>query len=546
MWSAPFDRVDHDRFLVATTPPDPQQARAAGAVVLFLLVTLAVTAPFASIPIANSEAFLPAYATAVLINDLITSILLFLMFSIQRSWAMLLLATGYLFAALTAVPWALTFPGVFPPLGPLNEGVQVTAWIAAVRRVAFPGFVLCYVLLKDAPLMSARRPSVRRIVALSVTGAVVATIGLTWAFIAADQMMPRFMNDARNTTSLWIYVPSVATALGLFTLALLWLRLRSILDLWLLVVIFTFLVELLLLSFLSSGRFSVGWWSGRFFGLVSATVVLVVLLAETTTLHAQLARALATERREREGRLATMEALSAAIAHEVNQPLGSMVTNADAALRWLQKRPPDIEEARAALGRIIADGHRAGEVVQSIRSLFREDRREHGPLDVNVVIGDALAAVRADARLARVDLRTALDPNLPAAVGDAVQIRHVVANLLCNALQAVDAAPDAERAVLVRSEADGMGSVLVSVEDGGTGLDQALRERIFEPFFTTKAHGMGLGLMFCRSVVEAHGGRLWVTENVPRGAVFRFTLPAALPTATVPTATLPTAGAERA
>jgi len=521
--------------LLSVARASPRQERLAALVVGGLIVALLVAAPFAEGALPGSAALLPSYATAIFINDLITAVLLLVLFTAQRSVAILVLGLGYLFAAVTVIPWALTFPGVFPPLGALNDGMQSTAWIAAARRLGFPIFVLGYVLSKDRGPGALAAPAER--VAVTWAAAVtVASVLLCAAIIAGDAHLPPFMSDARRPAELWIWVPRAGTALALVVLLLLVLRRRSMLDLWLIVVMVTFLVELLLLSFLSSSRFSVGWWSGRFFGLVSATIVLMVLLAETTTLHAQLARAHATERREREGRLATMEALSAAIAHEVNQPLGSMVTNADAALRWLQKRRPDIEEARAALGRIVADGHRAGEVVQSIRSLFREDRREHGPLDVNVVIGDALAAVRADARLARVDLRTALDPNLPAAVGDAVQIRHVVANILCNALQAVDAAPDAERAVLVRSEADGMGSVLVSVEDGGTGLDQALRERIFEPFFTTKAHGMGLGLMFCRSVVEAHGGRLWVTENVPRGAVFRFTLPA----------TLPTAGAERA
>ena len=522
------DGSDGEQFVVTALPPRARDKQIAAYVVFFLLVALAVTTPFAQIDIPGSHAFLPAYATAVFVNDLITSTLLFSIFAVRGSRGILILAAGYLFAALTVIPWALTFPGVFPPLGQLNEGIQATAWIAAARRLGFPLFVLAYALLSEPAPLKWRR-SAGLVIASTVLTVMAATIGLTWIVIAAEDLLPRFMQDPRHTTELWIYVPVLAVLLGLTTLTVLLVRQRSVLALWLAVVMFTFLIELLLLSFLSSGRFRVGGWSGRFFGLVSATVVLVVLLAETTTLHAQLARSLATERREREARLATMEALSASIAHEVNQPLGSMVTNAEAALRWLQKHPPDTGEARDALGRIVADGHRAGEVVQSIRSLFREDRREHGPLNVNAVIRDALTAVQADATLARIDVRTVLDRDLPVAVGDAVQIRHVVANLVCNAIQAVDAAVDVQRAVLVRSEADSMGSVLVSVEDGGTGLDQSLRERIFEPFFTTKAHGMGLGLMFCRSVVEAHGGRLWVTENVPRGTVFRFTLPAALP-----------------
>lgn len=529
MRRAPFDGVDGNWLLLSAIPPGSRQVRSAAAVVLLLLLTLAVTAPFATIPVPGSQAFLPAYAMAVLINDLITSVLLFTMFAIQRSRALLLLAIGYLFAALTAAPWALTFPGVFPALGPLNEGVQVTAWIAAIRRLGFPVFVLAYVLAKEAPPLPGPHRSAQGVVAASVAGTVAATIGMTWFLVAAEAALPRFMNDARQTTGLWIYVPVLATALGIVTLALLLRRLRSVLDLWLVVVLLTFLVELLLLSFLSSGRFSVGWWSGRFFGLVSATIVLIVLLAETTALHAQLARALATERREREARLSTMEALSASIAHEVNQPLASMVTNADAGIRWLEKSQPDLAEARAALRRIVSDGHRAGEVVRGIRSLFGSNRRQHGPFDVNAAIRDALAGTAAEAKLARVEVETDLDRDLPPAVGDGVQIRQVVANLVCNAIQAMGDAADADRVVRVRSDADRLGSILVCVEDGGTGLDGSLRERIFEPFFTTKAQGMGLGLMFCRSVVEAHGGRLWVTENAPRGAVFRFSLPAALP-----------------
>jgi C4-dicarboxylate-specific signal transduction histidine kinase len=299
-----------------------------------------------------------------------------------------------------------------------------------------------------------------------------------------------------------------------------------LLDYWLLVVAAAALCEILLLAFLGSDRFGFGWWAGRLFGLASASVVLLVLLAEMTRLYAMLLRSVSAERREREARLATLEALSASIAHEVNQPLASMVINANAGLRWLGNERPDLEEVRAALQRIVKDGHRADQVVESIRTVFKKGARQRARVAVNEAIRQALERAKDDLRAARVAFAMDLEEGLPPVSANPLQLQQVVSNLVANALEALLAVPAAERRLRVQSRLAPAGEVLVSIEDSGPGLDPVYKERLFEPFFTTKADGMGMGLLICQSIVESHGGHLEATDARPRGTVFTFSLPA--------------------
>src|SRR3546814_755673 len=220
-----------------------------------------------------------------------------------------------------------------------------------------------------------------------------------------------------------------------------------------------------------------------------------------------------------------MEALSASIAHEVNQPLASMVTNADAGLRWLGRNSPELEEARAALKRIASDGHRAGKVIEGIRTMFKKSAQERVPLNLNQLIRNVLKRNQGEAQLGQVSVQAELDEQLPLTTGNPTQLQQVVSNLIANAIDAMSSVTDRPRVLRVKSERHASGSVLVSVGDSGTGVEPENKERIFEPFFTTKSDGMGMGLMFCRSIIEVHGGRLWVTENVPQGTILRFTLP---------------------
>jgi signal transduction histidine kinase len=527
MLSPTNELPDDQRFLVSTVPASRAQVRLAGWVLLTLVLALMVTVPFARVRPGDTEILLPAYATAVLMTEAITSALLFVLVSIQRSRAMLVLAAGYLSMALLIIPWALTFPGVFGPSGLLDAGIQGTALIAAVRRVGLPLFILLYVVLKGAcPPEGDLRGPVHRVIPVSIAAVAAGVFGLSWFSVSGDALLPRLMADSSRASQVWSYVPASASVLCLMALALLWSRRRSVLDLWLMVVLCVWLIETFLLGYISAGRFSVGWWAGRVYGLMSGSLVLLVLLSETTKLYAQLARSVSAERRIREARLTTMEVLSASIAHEVNQPLASMVTHADAGLRWLQRAEPDLDETKAALKSIVNDGHRAARIIESVRTVFRKGTRDRFPLDVNELIHEVLGHTRSETRLNRVSVQTDLDGDLPAVTGDPVQLQQVLSNLVTNAMDAMSTVTDRARVLRIRSALHDAGGIVVSVEDAGTGLDDRDEDRIFEPFFTTKATGLGMGLMICQSIVESHGGRLWMVNNIPNGVTFHFTLPA--------------------
>lgn len=503
------------------SPPTPRQNLLAGGLIALLLGVLVVTIPYARQPTIGTEPFVAAYAAAIFIVELTAAALLFAQFAIQRSRAILLLAAGFLFSALLAIPWALTFPGVFAALAP-EPNLQVTATIAALRRLSFPLFVLAYALLSRRPWPG----PTGRVLTGTILATMIAALACTLLILTHAAQLPPFMTDAHSVARLWGYVPAAAVALYVAGLAALAVRKRTTLDLWLMVLLVTLLTEIILISYLSAAvRLSVGWWAGRIYGLISAGVVLLVLLSEATTVHARLARAEIAERRARQNRLTATEALSASIAHEVNQPLASMVTNASAGLRWLDREQPQIDEIRAALERIVADGHRANRIVAGIRAMFVKPTQERAPLDLNRMIAATLRQLAGDVRLARVEVRTAFDDDLPPVIGNALQLEQVLCNLIDNAVDAMCATPG-QRLLLLSSRRQPHGEILVAIADNGSGLAEAGRDRIFEPFFTTKPNGMGMGLMFCRTVIEAHGGRLWASDNEPRGAVFQFTLPA--------------------
>jgi PAS domain S-box-containing protein len=232
---------------------------------------------------------------------------------------------------------------------------------------------------------------------------------------------------------------------------------------------------------------------------------------------------------ERALRLSTMGQLTASIAHEINQPLAAIVTNANACLLWLEAQRLDLEEARQAAMRIVRNGHRAGDIVRSIRALTRKSAPEMVSLDINDVIREVIALMRAEFHRHGVRIETSLSSNLEPVIGDRVQLQQVVLNLIVNGIEAI--ATDSihrQRRLVIRSAIDGSGRLLVAVEDSGPGLDLSQTDRLFEAFFTTKPEGMGMGLSICRSIIDAHGGRLWASPNLPNGAVFQFTLPAAV------------------
>jgi signal transduction histidine kinase len=229
-------------------------------------------------------------------------------------------------------------------------------------------------------------------------------------------------------------------------------------------------------------------------------------------------------RRRADPSMAMMGEFTASIAHEVNQPLMAMVTNADTCLRWLAGERPNIEEARRAAERIVRDGHRAADIVKSMSALARNGTPEVEAIDVNAAIADTLALAQGDLRRHGVATRTILAPDLPHALADATQLQQLIVNLIRNGIEAME--PERSGLLTISTGCDARGDIAVAVSDTGSGIDPALSERIFEAFFTTKPDGIGLGLAVCRTIVTAHGGRLWACANQPRGSVLHFTLSA--------------------
>jgi PAS domain S-box-containing protein len=224
-------------------------------------------------------------------------------------------------------------------------------------------------------------------------------------------------------------------------------------------------------------------------------------------------------------RVTTLDELTASIAHEVNQPLAGVVANAEACLRWLDRRTPNLDAARRSVEWIIDDGNRASEVIRRVRALANKTDIEKAPLDVDDVVREVIALVQRELISHRVSLRTELAPALPMILADRVQLQQVIINLVMNGIEAMQSVTDRPRELVIRSRQDEAQQVLVSVTDCGVGISAENADRLFNPFFTTKSSGMGMGLSICRSIMEAHGGRLWATAGVPHGATFQFTLP---------------------
>jgi len=224
-------------------------------------------------------------------------------------------------------------------------------------------------------------------------------------------------------------------------------------------------------------------------------------------------------------RVTTLGELAASIAHEVNQPLAAIGANADAAVRWLAAQPPDLEEVRQALTEIAKDDRRAGEIIKRVRALVKRAPPQKERLNINEVVLEVMGLTRSEVQKHGVLLQTQLAHPLPLVSGDRIQLQQVMLNLIVNAVEAMSGDGGGRQELLIATEREPAGGVLVAVRDSGPGLEEESLSRLFDAFYTTKANGIGMGLSISRSIVASHGGRLWATRNVPRGAMFQFTLP---------------------
>ena len=219
--------------------------------------------------------------------------------------------------------------------------------------------------------------------------------------------------------------------------------------------------------------------------------------------------------------------MAAAIAHEVQQPLSAIVINANAGLRWLNRSQPDLDRACGTLKNIVSAGHRAGEVVQSVKGMFSGDKQEETLVDTNELVRETITLLHSDLEAASIVVDLELSPELPPVSAHRGQLQQIILNIITNASDAMRTVSDRTRLLRVKSAVVNPNRIMLSFEDSGTGIDSKSLERIFDPFFTTKPQGMGMGLAICRSIVEAHGGNLTVSPGIPHGSVFQIALPLA-------------------
>ncbi|MBY5357795.1 two-component sensor histidine kinase [Rhizobium leguminosarum] len=514
---------EEDFFVLSELSPGSAQKWLALAVVFGLLVLVFIAVGVLSnVQPHRIDAFVPAYTTAMFVSDSITAILLFAQFSILRSRAILVIASGFVFTALILIPWILAFPGVFVPGRGLIGGLQSTSWLYFSWHAGFSMFVIGYALLKDAETDKRFwRGSAGAAIAISVALTAVVVLAAAYVCVALNAMLPGVVLDSLRLGPLWPYMGAPVALVSIVALLMLWIRRRSMLDLWLMVVMFLYVIEIPLSYYPTPVRFSIDWYAVRIIGFFSSSLVLIVMLYEITTLYARLLRAVRAQRQEREARLVTGEAVAATVAHEVKQPLSGMITSADAGLRFLNRSLPDLEEAKEAFKQIVAGGHRAAAVIESIRTIFKKEDRKRASLDLNELISETLALMRGDLAKHRILVEMVIDEQLPEVSGDRTQLQQVLVILITNAIDSMTAV-GGSRVLSVESKMHDDAHVKVSVADTGAGINPQDVDRIFNPLFTTKPKGMGMGLSICRSIVEAHDGRLWAASNTPRGAIFHF------------------------
>lgn len=500
--------------------------RLASAVVLCILaIAFLVMWPLSGVRLRPITAILPMYLMAMFLCDSITATLLFSQFAISRTLANLVIASGYLFTAITIIPYSLTFPGVFAP-EPLIGHLQSTAWLFDLWHVGFPLFVIAYGLLKDAPAGTRLWPgTVPSAIALSFALIIIAVSVAIFFCIVGEEYSPVIILDTRRFSSLFAYYVAMPVALAsLAAIVVLWIRRRSLLDLWLMVVLFLYVVEMPISFYPDPERFSLGWTAARVIGVFDSSIVLFILLYEITYLYTDLHRAVRGQRREREARLMTGDAVAAAIAHEVRQPLTAIVNRANTACRWLQRSEPDLERTKKALEKIAVDGHRAATMIHGIRGNFRKEFQTRTPVDMNDLIQDTLELVRDDLQRHEIRFDVSASARVPQILADRIQLQEVMLNLIKNAIDAMVSSRAPRILSVLADERAGVG-IVVSVADNGAGINEEDIEKVFDPLFTTKSGGKGLGLSICRLIVEAHDGNIWVRPNMPRGAIFEFAMP---------------------
>jgi len=497
-------------------------------VAIVVLIAFLAALPFSTLQLPVAGPFIAVVDTILFLSDVITAMLLFAQYSVLRSRGLLVLAAGYLFTGLIIIPHGLTYPRVFSQTGLLGAGPQTAVWLYAFWHAGLPVAVIAYAVLPSHERPGwLQRSSARAAILRSCLAVVTLVVALTLLATAGRSMLPSVMVDDTHWSHARMLLTQSTTIVPLLVIALAmtWRRRQqSILDLWILVALWAWLLEYLLIA-LTSTRYDVFWYTGRVFGLLSGMLVLFALLSDTTKIYARLALTVLAGRREREGRIMSMAAMSAAIDHEIRQPIGAIMANASAGQRWLGRVPPELGEVREALDGIVASAQRSREVIGAFRAMFGERDQPETQIDANDLIRESVALRRNELEAARVAVQLDLAAALPRVAAYRGQLQQVILNLVNNAADAMRGITDRDAVLRITSRFSDARGVELTVSDTGTGIDPKDADRIFDAFYTTKPNGMGMGLALCRSIVEAHGGTFSVSPQRPYGSVFGFNLP---------------------
>jgi signal transduction histidine kinase len=522
---------------LSTSPADVGSRRLAVAAVLASAVVFFFVAPFATVPLSVVWGFIPAYQSALIVNDLVTAILLFGQFYTLRSRALLALAAGYLFTAFMAAAHALTFPGLFSATGLLGAGDQSTAWIYMFWHAGFPLCVVAYSLLRERPGTASKlRYPAWLLICGTIAAAVAACVFFTWLATAGAGTLPvimegsHYIQDMKGVVAfVWLVVAAA--------LALLWLRRpHTVLDNWLLVTLCAWVFDVALSAVMNGGRFDTGFYAGRAYGLLASGFVLAVLLLENGRLYRALLQTLDSERDQ--GRQLTLanrdlEAFSYSVSHDLRAPLRAIQGYAEEIERSYSSQLP--EDGRKDLGRVIGSAQRMQQLIEDLLEFSRLNRQplaQHH-VDLNFQVGQLVAELRAAAPGRSIEFHVR---ELPDVLGDPALLRQMLINLLSNAVKFTrDRNPAVIEAGMERAapngEANGQAWVTCFVRDNGAGFDMKYAHRLFGVFQRlhgqNEFEGTGVGLSIAQRVIERHGGRIWAEGRPNAGATFYFTLPLA-------------------
>lgn len=506
--------------VLSTLPAAPRERRIALATVVASVVVFVVIAPFAEVQLTKVWAFIPIYQSALIVNDLITAALLFAQFRIVRIRALLIMACGYLFTAAITVAHTLTFPGLFAPTGLLGAGMQSTAWIYMFWHAGFPLIVIFYASLKNRTETMIPRGHDGVVAMLCVLAVLAVVSGLTLLATAGRDLLPAIMVGNRYTTAM-IFVVGSTWALSLVALTVLWRRRpHSVLDIWLMVVMCAWLIDIALAAVLNAGRFDLGFYAGRIYGLLAASFVLIMLLFENTTLYARLAERTA----ELQAMNKELEAFSYSVSHDLRAPLRAI--DGFSSILAEDYRDRLDEHGRGLLERVRRNTERMGRLIDDLLAFSRLGRQPLRTARVSLddLVHEVLDELRPEQQ--REALNISVD-KLGAVEADPALVKHVLTNLLSNAIKFTGktAAPIIEIGCRDAANSD---AKTYFVKDNGAGFDMQYAEKLFGVFQRLhrpdEFEGTGVGLAIVQQIIARHGGRVWADAKPGQGAAFYFTL----------------------